>query len=183
MAYHFISNEMWDVDMTNDKQRLLGLLGCKASQSHVGFQNRSAQKPDRNCFSRCCLTYVWRVIGFIIWFIQLSICSCQLQISAFYFPTFEKADCTIFALPVGRFVGVTINFPSPNCVTQPCTDLVPTRTIPTLFTWSSFLVPQVKLHACKLDTALQVDAGFWARMFSMLPISSPAQMDSTWIQS
>ena len=29
----------------------------------------------------------------------------KLQISAFYFPTFEKADCTIFALLVGRSVG------------------------------------------------------------------------------
>ena len=28
-----------------------------------------------------------------------------LQISAFYFPTFAKADCTIFALLVGWLVG------------------------------------------------------------------------------
>ena len=34
----------------------------------------------------------------------------KLQISTFYFPPFEKADCTIFALSVG----VCINFPSPN---------------------------------------------------------------------
>ena len=31
-----------------------------------------------------------------------------LQISAFYFPTFEKADCTIFDLLVGRLVGWTV---------------------------------------------------------------------------
>ena len=31
-----------------------------------------------------------------------------LQISAFYFPTFEKADCTIFALSVGRSVSPLI---------------------------------------------------------------------------
>ena len=52
-----------------------------------------------------------------------------LQISASYFQTFEKADCTIFALSIGRLVGVTINFPSPNCVTQPYTDKIPPFTI------------------------------------------------------
>ena len=35
-----------------------------------------------------------------------------LQISAFYFQTLEKGDCTIFALSV--LVGVTINYPSPR---------------------------------------------------------------------
>ena len=50
----------------------------------------------------------------------------KLQISAFYFATFEKADCTILAMLVGRsvgwLVGVTINFPFPICVTQLHTD-------------------------------------------------------------
>ena len=56
-----------------------------------------------------------------------------LQISAFfYFPAFEKADRSILALLVGWSVGqcsVTINFPSPNCVTQPYTDKIPPFTI------------------------------------------------------
>ena len=37
----------------------------------------------------------------------------QLQISAFYLQSFEKADCTMFALSVGWSVSVTIDFPSP----------------------------------------------------------------------
>ena len=57
-----------------------------------------------------------------------------MQISAIYFPTFfQKADCTTFALSVCQSVGlsvsVTINFPSPNCETQPHTDQVPPSTI------------------------------------------------------
>ena len=50
----------------------------------------------------------------------------------FYFPAFEKADRSILALLVGWSVGqcsVTINFPSPNCVTQPYTDKIPPFTI------------------------------------------------------
>ena len=37
-----------------------------------------------------------------------------MQTSAFYFPTLEKADCSVFVLSVSRLVGVTINFLSPN---------------------------------------------------------------------
>ena len=33
-----------------------------------------------------------------------------LEITALYFLTFEKADCTKFTLSVGWLVGVTINF-------------------------------------------------------------------------
>ena len=67
--------------------------------------------------------------------VKLNNLDCELmQISAIYFPTFfQKADCTIFALSVCQSVGwsvsVTINFPSPNCVTQPHTDQVPPSTI------------------------------------------------------
>ena len=54
----------------------------------------------------------------------------KLQICAFYFPTFEKADCTMFVDgSVGWSVGVAINFPFPNCVTHPRTDQVPPCTI------------------------------------------------------
>ena len=67
--------------------------------------------------------------------VKLNNLDCELmQISAIYFPTFfQKADCTTFALSVCQSVGlsvsVTINFPSPNCVTQPHTDQVPPSTI------------------------------------------------------
>ena len=53
----------------------------------------------------------------------------KLQISDFYFPTIKKTDCTIFTQLVRPLVGVTSNFPSPNCVTQPHTDQVPPYTI------------------------------------------------------
>ena len=67
--------------------------------------------------------------------VKINNLDCELmQISAIYFPTFfQKTDCTIFALSVCQSVGwsvsVTINFPSPNCVTQPHTDKIPPFTI------------------------------------------------------
>ena len=71
------------------------------------------------------ITILKELVGLIISFMMIY----YLQISAFYFPTFAKADCTIFALLVGWLVGVTINFPSPNCVTQLHTEQVPSYTI------------------------------------------------------
>ena len=60
------------------------------------------------------------------------------QISAFYFPTFEKADCTIFALLVGRSVSTLIFVFLYNRLEQKKTKIRIQNKKFVLFTWSSF---------------------------------------------
>ena len=61
----------------------------------------------------------------------------KLQISAFFLLSNFPKGRLLYMRPVGQLVGwsvgqsvgVTINFPSPNCVTQPHTDKIPPFTI------------------------------------------------------
>ena len=61
-----------------------------------------------------------------------------MELLGFYFPSFEKADCTIFALSVGRSVVVTINFSFPlKHLEQKKNKYQNSNKRFALFTWSS----------------------------------------------
>ena len=63
---------------------------------------------------------------------------CKLQTSAFYFPTFEKADCTMFALLAGRSMSPLTFLLLYNRLEQKKTKIRIQNKRFALFTWSSF---------------------------------------------